>query len=140
MLIAEIAQYLQSKGLGVFDPDGVSGNIYLEYCPDSPDAVIYITASGGPAPDAKHPIDKPTVQMIIRGGLNPAEAQQKAQDIYNALHAFHHKQFVSDGRWIVGCWAMQGGPVHMGVDDLRRHEYSLNFQLEIVNNTVNRNW
>jgi hypothetical protein len=139
MLIAEIAQYLNTQGIGVYEDGGPGGDIFLESCPSSPDEVVYITSSGGAAPDRGFPVDRPTVQMIVRGGLSPVAAESRAQAIYDALHGFHHDQFVDDGTWIVDCFALNT-PTHIGVDDLGRHEYSLNFQLEIINNSTHRAW
>lgn len=140
MLIAEIAQYLNAQGIGVFESGGLGGDIFIESCPSSPDNVIYITGTGGPQGDGKFPVDRPTLQIIVRGGVNPIAAQSRAQSIYNILHGFHHARFCDDGYWIVGCWGIQSSPTHIGVDDLGRHEYSLNFQLEIENITAHRAW
>lgn len=138
MLIAEIAHYLQSKGIGMFEDGGPGGDIFLLQCPSLPDDLVYITSTSGPSPDSEFPVDRPTVQFIVRA-VNVAAADNKAQAIYKELIGFHTAQFVDGGTWIVNCTAINA-PVYMGIDDLGRHEYSLNFQLETINNTAHRAW
>ena len=133
MLAAQIAQYLDAQGVGEFDADGITGNIFVETLPDTPDKCIAIYSTGGSAGNGKHPYDNLTVQIIVRGTQDPRTAQSVAQNIYDTLHTFRDAAFVTDGIWVVGCHGIQSGPTHIGQDENRRHEYSLNFKLRTLN-------
>lgn len=133
MLAAQLAQYLDDEGVGVFDETGATGNIFIETLPDSPDEAIGIYSTGGPTPEGRHPYDNQTLQIIVRGTQDPRTAQATAQQIYDLLHTFRDAAFVDGGVWVVGCHAMQSGPAHIGQDESRRHEYSLNIRLRTLN-------
>ncbi len=133
MLVAEIAEYLAVSGVGVFDSSGVSGDIFLFTLPESPHECIMIRATGGGAADGKIATDYPSVQIIVRGTENPRRAEALAQSIYDLLHGFHAASLKSGGAYIVNCTGAQSGPVHIGQDSNRRHEFSLNFRLAVKN-------
>lgn len=137
MLTAEIAQYIEDQTLGTFDATGITGNIFLETLPDAEKqgSAIYIAlySTGGYQSGGKLAYDDPTVQIIVRGGLNPLLAWSKAQSIYNLLHGFSQGQFMAGGQWIVNCQGMQSGPINLGPDENRQHRFSLNFHLHVQN-------
>jgi hypothetical protein len=133
VLAVEIAQYLQARGLGVFDELGSAGSIFIALLPESPDEVIGIYPKGGHQADGPLPYDAPVVQVIVRGTQDPRPAAERAQGVYDALHGFHHDKFVPEGTWILGCRGVQSGPIHIGRDQNGRHEYSLNFELQTLN-------
>lgn len=136
-MLVQIAKYLDSKGVGVFDEVGTNGTIYISFIPQMPDAVIGIFSTGGAIADGKIPYDLPTVQIIVRD-TNPAAGFEKGKEIYNLLHGFHHDYFIAGGNWVLNCRGIQSQPIHIGRDENERHEYSLNFELEIENHTINR--
>lgn len=133
MIAAEIAEYLTASGIGVFDASGVSGDIFLFALPDSPHECIMIRTTGGGAADGKIATDYPSVQIIVRGTEYPSGAEARAQAIYDLLHGFHAATFKAGGAYIVNCTGAQSGPVHIGQDSNRRHEFSLNFRLAVKN-------
>lgn len=138
MLLIEIARYLHLQGIGRFDDKGVKGNIFLNITPADPNDIIALFSTGGPPGDVKLGYDRPTVQIWVRGDKNPVIAFQKAQSIYNALHGFSGARFIEDGSYIVDCRGQQSQPLHMGTDANGRHQYSINFILDMRNETRRR--
>lgn len=136
--IVEVAKYLQTLGVGSFDETGVGGDIFIESLPAAPDEAIALYSTAGLQADGRNPYDYPGLQLIVRGTQNPMPARQRAQEIYDLLHGFHGKSFITDGTWVVNCLGTQSGPVHIGQDANRRHEYSLNFQMHILNDNAGR--
>lgn len=137
MIITEIARYLHNQGLGVFDETGVAGNIFIATMPNKPDHAIALFPTGGYPSSGTHGYDEPTFQVLVRGGLDPRAPMQKAQDIYDALHGLHHTE-LPGGTWVIGCLGIQSGPVAIGKDQSGRHEFSLNFAIEVRSLTMNR--
>jgi hypothetical protein len=132
ILEQQIAEYLEAQGLGTFDENGITGDIFLMAMPTTPDSCITIYPRGGLQSDDKLGYDSPSVQIIVRGTENPSAAAILAETIYDTLHGFHHERFVAvGGYYIVNCIGEQSAPTHIGVDENRRHEFSLNFQLDI---------
>lgn len=127
----EIALYLEAQGLLTYDPDGVTGDTFIDLMPDSPDEAVAILTGVPREGDVKYGYDQPAVQIIVRGGSDPRAAKQRAQDIYDELQGFSSGTFVDGGTWIVSCIAAQSGPVRLGPDENGRHEFSLNFDLEV---------
>ena len=138
MLLDEIAEYLQFKNLGVFDPIGNTGDIFIFTMPSSPDNIIALYGRGGSAADGKLGYDPLSVEIIVRG-IYAIPTQQKAQNIYNVLQGFHNNNFIEDGTWIVSCIGDQSGPNFISKDENKRYEFSLNFTVEIKNFEGGRN-
>lgn len=137
MVAVELAQYLTAQELGVYDDIGTTGNIYINMYPSDPDEIIAIYNQQGTEADVKLPEDNTSIQIIIRGTIDPIAAFERAQTIYNCLHGFDG-YFISNGTYIIGCIGQQSGPISLGTDQSGRHEYSINFNL-IVSNTNRRN-
>ena len=134
MLQRQIGSYLAEAGIGQYDEKGGQGNIFIEHLPAAPDKVVAIFRTGGYQSDGKLPYDDPTIQIVVRG--KPEDVVQPsdlAQAIFDELHGFRARRFALGGYYIVNCIGVQSGPVHIGADENRRHEYSLNFQLHIQN-------
>lgn len=138
MLIVEIAQYLDSHGLVTYKETGTQGSCFIGHMPPDPDEAVAIFQYGGATSSMTHGYDTPRVQVRVRGTLDPRVGLQKAQQIYERLHGFHDGKFTSDGFWIVYCQGLQAGPVHIGPDANGRYEYTLNFEIEIKNQTLDR--
>ena len=132
-LTVQLAHYLHDQAVGTFDETGVTGDIFVECLPETPDQAIAVYATGGPGGDGKLPYDNPTIQVIVRGNQDPRAPGALAQTIYDLLHGFRNSTFMTSGAWIVGCRGIQSAPVHIGRDENGRHEYSLNFQLITLN-------
>lgn len=133
MLVAEVATYLASQGLGTFDTTGTSGTIFVEVLPESPDECVAVYSRAGSGSDSGLPYDYPNVQVLVRGTQDPRGAESVAKSIYDALHGLRNISLTVGGTWLVGCKGIQSGPVHIGRDDNGRHEYSLNFALIVKN-------
>lgn len=131
MIDEQLALYLQSKGLGTFDPTGVTGDMFIGLLPETPDGALAIFPTGGFQADSKLGYSMPTLQIVVRGTMDPRPAQQRAQAVYDALHGVRNRSFTDGGTWVVSCLGMQSAPTHIGRDDNGRHEYSLNFRLEL---------
>ena len=129
MIITEIAQYLHDNGLGIYSPNGVDGNIFLEFMPDEPDEAICLHSTGGMAADVATPITRPTVQVIVRGNTDSLAVAAIAESIHDALNNLHSMRFTMDGEYILLCQCRQSEPTHVGVDENGRHEYSINLAL-----------
>ncbi len=133
MLSTEIAQYLAAQGEGTFDETGVTGDIFICTLPSTPDQCIAIYPQGGPPADGKLGYDSPGCQIVVRSTTDPRPGLERAMRIYNLLHGFHHGRFIAGGTWVVSCLGVQSGPVPIGQDGNNRHEFSLNFNLEVEN-------
>lgn len=137
MLLDEIAQYLHAAGIVTYDPTGINGDCFISVLPSSPDNCVAIYPTGGYQADNKLGYDFPTVQIIVRGTQDPRPAYTRAQNIYDKMQNFYG-QFVDGGTPILRCYGIQSGPIHLGADAKGRHEYSLNFELEVRNKTEHR--
>lgn len=156
MILTEIAKYLHNHGVCRFDETGDTGNTFIEKQPPSPDICVTLYTSPGTPGDSKNGYDTPGVQVLVRGTHDPRIAYDLAYDVYNRLHGFTSgvltAQYVTvdifgraemsqttdaDGTWVVSCLATQT-PVHIGRDKKGRHEYSINFMLDIRNNSAHR--
>ncbi|PKM78537.1 MAG: hypothetical protein CVU90_02020 [Firmicutes bacterium HGW-Firmicutes-15] len=135
-LIEQIAYYLHENNIGIFDPTGVTGNIFLATVPDKPDQCIAIFPAGGTQSNGKLAYDNPNIQIWIRGSNNPITGMVKAQDIYDLLHGFYQSRFYPDGNYILDCLGQQSAPISIGKDSQGRFEFSLNFKIEHQN--INR--
>jgi hypothetical protein len=133
VLAAEIARYLSDQGIGTFNEAGPGGDIFVPLLPDTPEQAVAVRPTGGYQADGKDPYDKPTVQVYVRGTTDARTGASKAQAIYDLLHGFHAMHFVSNGIFIVNCVGIQSGPAHVGRDENGRHEFSMNFELYILN-------
>ncbi len=107
---------------------------------DTPKSMAFIL-SGGRGGEAKVAIDYPTVQILVLGAHASggyAQARDKAQDIYNALHGVDTPDAAYPN--LSSCLAM-GNPVWLGADDKDRPRFALNFRLIVVpDNEGDRNY
>lgn len=131
MIVEELAVYLDSQGLAVWDPDGGSGNLFLNMLPDQPDVAVGLYTQPGLAPDVSGNarVRRPGVQLLVRGGPNAIAAAQLARTLQDALHGLTNIYFSPGGTRIMLCAAQQSEPVSLGPDDNGRHEYSINLRL-----------
>jgi hypothetical protein len=126
MLALDVAQYLDTLAVVTFDASGVSGNCFLETLPHKPDLAVMVKSTGGPAPSASNPHNRPTLQFLVRGSSDPRPAQALAQAIWTALHHLTETELTPGGTYVGHAWAMQSEPVSLGTDEQGRHEYSVN--------------
>lgn len=134
----EFAQLLHNLGIGVYDPTGPTGDIFLTSAPDTPNSAIAIARYGGQEADSLLGWDSPSVQVRIRGdNVDPRIAENRAQQVYDALQglASRHLPF---GTWLLLCVGTNSGPAYMGRDLKGRYEFVCNFRIEIRNASAQR--
>jgi hypothetical protein len=128
MSVAEdIGSYLTSQG----EVEGATGwTVGYEFMPDSPDKVILITGTGGPAPHGWSGVDEyyPTFQVRGRGDT-PTDTKNKLKSIYDVLHK--KINLTIDGTEYKYILAIQSSPIFIGQDTNRRHEYTQNYRAGI---------
>ena len=146
-LLIGIAKYLSDNvpSMG-FDPSGSSAyppdstytaGIYILDIPDSPDRAIGMFQYPGQESTPKLGYDSPNIQVRVRGTRDPRTAISMANSIYNQLHGLTETELY-EGTYITTCVGLQSGPVYLGKDANKRHEFSLNFRLQIRNPSVHR--
>lgn len=121
MLIADLASFLHTWGIGVYDPTGMSGDIFVSVLPSDYDNCISLYDTGGTG--AELPDDHiRAVQVIVRN-VSYASANAKAWDIYRTVRV---ATLLGTRKVIVKPAAP---PAPIGADGNRRHEFSINFQM-----------
>lgn len=127
----EVADYLQTQGVGTVASAINTGDIFIEDIPPDPTNVIVILgATGVSIPGGSRQIGTlnfPRFQVYVRN-TSYTTASAKLKAVRDALHA---KYGVILPNWrILSCHADQeGGPV--GKDDSGRFEFSINFTTEV---------
>jgi len=137
-IITEVMQYLANKGIVSYSETGGANNVFMGRLPAEPSFAVAINPSGGYNASIKHAYDSPTLQILVRGTLDPRVGYEKALEIYDALHGFGGDRFIAGGHWVVKCEGIQSEPVYIGQDENGRHMYTLNFALEIKRPSTHR--
>jgi len=137
-IITEVMLYLANKGIVQYSATGGDNNVIMGRLPAEPSSAIAINPSGGYNASIKHDYDSPTIQILIRGTIDPRVGYEKALEIYDALHGFGGDRFIVGGHWVVKCEGIQSEPVYIGQDENGRHMYTLNFALEIKRPSTHR--
>lgn len=110
---------------------GITTDIKFGRVPKEPGSVIVLRETGGPEPDANETaaMATPTMQVFVRAGTRTT-----AKTIVHDVHALlRQKTNLSvGGVYFYYVLAMQE-PNHLGVDDVGRHEYSVNYRLKVRN-------
>lgn len=139
VLASEVAEWIGNNITSCsFDTTGVTGNVFISTMPNSPDTVVMVTEYGSVGDD-KNPFDDISVQVRVRGTRDPRVSYNIAKEIYNELHGLTNTVLISDGTRIVKVVA-QNTPIDIGRDDNLRHEWTVNFQVEVYNSTSNRSY
>lgn len=129
----QIAIFLNNYGVGTFDPNGMSGNIFIHHLPDAPDESIAIYTTGGPGADPFGEYGRMSFQIMIRSIPNdPRLAEIKAQRIIDLLSGFNSGWMATGGNFVINTTAIQSGPSGIGPDQKHRFEFSQNFIIEYV--------
>ena len=137
-IVTEIMRYLADKGIVSYSETGGTNNIFMGRLPAEPSFAIAVNPSGGYNASIKHDYDLPTIQILVRGTVDPRTGYEKAMAIYDALHGFGSGAFVAGGYWVVKCEGIQSEPIYIGQDENGRHMYTLNFALEIKRPSTHR--
>jgi hypothetical protein len=135
-LLDGLARLLDAAGHVTYDPDGTSGDLFIEDMPPTPDAAVALWLYDGPAPDARNAYDTPRLQVRVRGGPDPRPSRARAWAIYSELHGLAGVE-LADGTWLTLA-AARGTPAPMGRDSSGRHEHVVNFDLDVSAPTKHR--
>lgn len=127
----QMARFLGDNGIGIFDPDGTTGNIFTNRVPSTPDHVICVIPQGGPENDPHFNYSYRSIQIWVRSGIDYQEAERKAGDIIQLLRGFNSQPLTTGGNVVFDVIAEQDGPNNVGQDDDGRFEFSQNFRIEI---------
>lgn len=131
MMADLIAQELDARGLIDYRPDATGGDAFLDDMPERSGLTVAVYGRGGQPAEGGLGYDFPTVQVMVRGAdQDPRPPHAKARAIYAALADLHHYA-LADGTFLVGCSADQSEPIRLGPDANGRHQYGLNFTLDV---------
>jgi Bacteriophage minor capsid protein len=134
----EICQLLHDLGQGVWSPDAPGGDIFLALLPESPDVATAVTLYAGVLDgSAARAHDQPRVQLKVRGTQDARTASARAQAHYDALVGLTRRP-LTGGSWLCLVTPVQQGPTWLGVDELRRHTYVVNFDFHVGRATAHR--
>lgn len=136
-LLDGLARYLDGLGLMEYDPDGVTGNVFIETMPSRPDRAVSLTIYGGPESDALLGWDEVSVQVRTRAGTDPRTSRQWCTDIRGALHGLTDT-LLPGGLFVSSCIAMQAAPIYIAADSNGRHEHTCNFRVDVRSVTAHR--
>jgi hypothetical protein len=117
-LVDDVAQYLQTAGLGTIGSD-----LFESYMPDTVDTGICVLDTGGPAPDADLPTHSPTFQVFIRGS-NYITGRAKLDLVRSTLHQLANTQIGNTYFYYILAQS-EGG--HIGRNERGLDEFSINF-------------
>lgn len=134
-LVEELAIYLDSLGLGKYDKDGISGNIFINFLPSNPEDCIALYVRDSLPGSFKLGYDSPQIQIITRGVQDPP-TEAKAQEIYDKLQGLNH--LLLGQIWVVSVGSNGSGPSFIGRNENNLVEFSLNFVFEIRNKNIHR--
>lgn len=125
MLLDDIANLLQSKGIGTVNID-----IFKGYKPDKPDNLVALFEYAGNTMELtmgkNDPvIERPGLQVWVRNYLYPA-GRAKIEQVVDALHG--EAELTLDGDRYLLIRANQS-PESMGMDANNRSEFVVNFSI-----------
>ncbi|MBT2449481.1 hypothetical protein J7F03_20790 [Streptomyces sp. ISL-43] len=136
-LLDGLARHLAGQGLGVYDPTGASGNIFLEAKPSTPDACIVLTVyDDGGESDSQLGYDDAPVQVRVRGTTDPRVSRQLCESIRSELHGLGETT-LPDGTYLLLSRANQA-VAGIGTDENRRHEHVCNLRMRVRSITAHR--
>lgn len=137
-LMTGIAQHLTQRGIVVYDPDGTTGNCFLESMPSRPGTAVVLTIyDAAIESDSKLGYDEPRMQVRVRGGPDPSVSRLLCKAIRDELHGLGPVT-LPDGTLLILSIALQAAPASLGVNTNGEHEHVCNFRMEIRNVTAHR--
>lgn len=107
-----------------------NATIFVDRQPSAPDNAVSVMGAGGVESDT-HNYDKPSLQILIRGGSNPTWALAKWEEIFGLINRLRNT-WITATTYVVSAIPTQTGPVPLGPDDNGRLEYSMNVRLETL--------
>lgn len=132
MLVAALAKYITAQITELtFDETGTTGNVFIATMPSSPDLAVAVMPTGGLVQPDFTPERIPTPQLLVRSVRHdPRPGLTLATRLLEALDGLDLVTLDPGGvdeTRLIGCTATQSAPTSLGLDDNRRHEWSLNF-------------
>ncbi len=124
----DIKDLLENSATGlVFGTD-----LFVSQMPDDTNVhdkqIVTIYDTGGTDPDTYHTLERPTVQILVRGRAEKFQTGYTlAETVYNQLHAIKN-QTVNSTRYIL--IFATSAILFLGYDDNNRPEWSINFRIE----------
>ncbi|MGB9613900.1 MAG: minor capsid protein [Fervidobacterium sp.] len=119
MILQEIGQFLQAKGIGTL---GI--NIFLGQLPAKPDDIIAIFEYAGEPPDLHWQGEYPRVQVMVRN-ISYEKGREKIEEVKNILHGLSEK--ILDNKRYLLIQALQS-PFFMQRDENSRAIFVCNFK------------
>ena len=137
MLASEVAEWIGDNITSCsFDTSGVTGNVFISTMPSSPDTVVMVSEYGGTVDD-KNPFSDINVQARVRGTRDPRVSYNIAKEIFDELQGLTNTTLISSGSSVIKVVA-QNTPIDIGRDDNGRHEWTVNFNIEVRDIGTNR--
>lgn len=137
-LLTGIAQHLTARGIVVYDPDGTTGNCFLESLPSRPGTAVVLTIyDAAIEADSKLGYDEPRMQVRVRGGPDPSVSRLLCKAIRDELHGLGPVT-LPDGTLLILSIALQAAPASLGVNTNGEHEHIVNLRMEIRDVTTHR--
>ena len=137
MLASEVAEWIGDNITNCsFDTSGVTGNVFISTMPSSPDTVVMVSEYGGTVDD-KNPFSDINVQARVRGTKDPRVGYNIAKEIFDELQGLTNTTLISSGSSVIKVVA-QNTPIDIGRDDNGRHEWTVNFNIEVRDIGTNR--
>ncbi|MFF5501262.1 minor capsid protein [Streptomyces roseolus] len=133
-LLDGIARFLDAAGLLDYDPDGVTGDAFIEAMPPAPDRAVSLSLYDAGPQQARDDDTDQRLQVRVRGGPDPRVSRARSQAIYAALNGLRSTQ-LPDGTWAV-LIAARGIPAPMGTDSTGRHEHVTNYDVSTAGPTT----
>jgi len=126
MIATELAEYLESEGIGTVNVD-----IFIGYQPDSPDDCITLYDESAPTLEESQAqtIDLLGVQILVRNSMY-LTAGQKAFAIHKAIVGFGASAFVTGGSVVSDVYVVTT-PASIGKDTQNRNEWSSHYNMRV---------
>ncbi len=136
-LLDGLARHLAAQGLGVYDPTGATGTLFIEAMPSTPEVCVALTIyDDGAEADSQIGYDDVPVQVRVRGTTDPRVSRQLCQDIRSELHGLGEIT-LPDGTDLLLARA-NAAVASIGVDENRRHEHVCNLRMQVRSITAHR--
>lgn len=146
MLIDGISLYIgthvaglsvSGQGSGSGADEDVSGNVFTDWIPSSPERSVSIIQTVGDTPDSKLPYDAPSFQIQARCEQGSPWAREILMAIYSQIHALRNIT-LPDGTVLIYILADQSSPFALGEDENGRPRFTLDFRAETYSPTEER--
>lgn len=126
-LVENLADYLAANLSGSLV---VGTDIFIGSLPEETDNAILIDQTGGVEADRDIPVEKPTIQVLVRNtAYNTGLEQAKA--IYDLIHQLRDNTVLKAGGVdMMYCFALQE-PSHIGKDENNRQLFTTNYVFEL---------